>query len=66
MLTSDKIVILEAERMNGGLLIHFSDGLVVLFHTQFLNDVRNEDGNQLVPSEPEEYLESEEMAGAPE
>jgi hypothetical protein len=59
MLTSDKIVILEAERMNGGLLIHFSDGVVVLFHTQFLYDVRNEDGNQPVPSEPEEYPESE-------
>jgi hypothetical protein len=45
--------------MNGGLLIHFSDGVVVLFHTQFLYDVRNEDGNQPVPSEPEEYPESE-------
>ena len=41
--------IIDVDRTNEGLIVTFSDGKVVLFHTQFLYDARGADGNVSLP-----------------
>jgi hypothetical protein len=43
--------IVGADRIGDGVIISFSDGTAVLYHTQFLYDVRNQYGNHLLPDE---------------
>lgn len=47
-----QIEVLGADRIRGGLLVHFSDGLSVLFHAKVLYDVRNDDGNVPISNDP--------------
>ena len=52
-----KIRVVGADVSQGNVAIHFSDNTSVLFHAQFLSDVREDDGNiALVEEEPEEDL----------
>ena len=44
----DSIYIVAADRIQGDLLVHFSDGLSILYRAQFLYDVRNAPGNLVV------------------
>ncbi len=44
-LQSGRIAILATDQVSNGLLIHFSDGMSVLYQTQFLYEVQNDDGN---------------------
>lgn len=48
-----RIGILNTDRLSDGLLIHFSDGEIILFHTQFLYDVRHQDGNVAITEDEE-------------
>ena len=50
--TSDKIEITGTDLLNGAILIHFSDGISVLYHPKFLYDVQNDDGNVPISNEP--------------
>lgn len=52
-LPSGKITIVTTDQMSEGLLIHFSDGVSVLYHPQFLYDVQNQDGNRPILDEPD-------------
>lgn len=58
-LRDEQIRVLGADLVGGGLLIHFSDGLSVLYHSQFLYSVRDDDGNVLIPNEPEQENDTE-------
>ena len=54
MADSEQIKIVGADMVKGGVLIHFRDGLSVLYHATFLYDVRNDDGNVEVSSMQDE------------
>ena len=43
-----KITVTGADLSDEGVLIRFSDGETVLFHSEFLYDVRDQDANILV------------------
>ncbi len=47
----ENIKILGADRMRGDLLIHFSDGMSVLYQAQFLYDIRAHDGSVAIPTD---------------
>lgn len=49
MADPEPLKIKDADRLDNGLLVHFSDGLSVMYHTQFLYDVRNQDDNATLP-----------------
>ena len=51
MANSSSLKIVSAERVDDGLLVGFSDGLSILYHTQFLYAVRDQDNNTAVPME---------------
>lgn len=53
-LPAGKITIFATDQVTEGLLVHFSDGISVLYHAQFLYDVQNQDGNKAILDEPEE------------
>ena len=52
--TSDKIEITGTDQVGGAILIHFSDGVSVLYHPKFLYDMQNDDGNVPISNEPNE------------
>ena len=39
------ITVVAVDQMKGDVLVHFSNGLSVLYHAQFLFDVREHDNN---------------------
>ena len=45
--------VLDADTVPEGLLVHFSNGISVLYHAQFLFDVRDDDGNIAIPDQIE-------------
>lgn len=65
MADPDLVTIISAERVDSGLLIQFSDRLSVLYHTRFLYDVRNQDGNVALPLEQIEEEEKSEPLRVP-
>ncbi len=54
----EPLMIVEADRMHGDLLVHFSSGNSVLYHAQFLWDVREHDGNVAIPADAAEKDEA--------
>lgn len=54
---AEGIAIVGADKVRGGLLVHFSDGLSVLYPAQFLYDVKNVDGNVPMRMESDEEAE---------
>ena len=54
----ERLIIVDADKMNGNLLIHFSSGKSVLYHAQFLWDVRKHDGNVALPDDAAETDEA--------
>ena len=51
-----QINIVSAEPVHNGIVIHFSDETTILFHTHFLYEVRNQDGNVPLTDMTEEDL----------
>jgi hypothetical protein len=56
---SGKITIVSLDQMDEAILIHFSDGVSVLYQAQFLYDVQNDDGNVPISNKPDEEAPSE-------
>jgi hypothetical protein len=50
----DTVGIIGADRVGGGLLVHFSNQTSTLFHADFLYSVRDHDGNVPIVAEGEE------------
>ena len=50
MAQADDIDIELIDRIDKGLIIHFTNGESVLYHAAFLYDVRTHDGNRPLPS----------------
>lgn len=48
------VKVVAADPMKGDLLVHFSNGTSVLYHSNFLYDVRDDDGNVALSNEAEE------------
>lgn len=53
-MTQDAIRIVSLDRVKENVIVHFSNGLSVLYHAQFLFDVRDADNNIPLPAEAEE------------
>jgi len=54
----EKMGIIAADLVAGGLLIHFTNETATLFHSQFLFDVRSDDHNVPIVEEGEEVAGS--------
>ena len=54
----EKLIMVEADKMHGDLLIHFSSEKSVLYHAQFLWDVWEHDGNVAIPDDAAEKDEA--------
>ena len=54
----ERLKIVEAEKISGNVLVHFSNNVSILYHAQFLWDVREHDGNVAVSNEPSEEDDS--------
>lgn len=48
MTTDEKIQVIDVDRFDNGVVVSFSDGQSVLYHAQFLYDMREHDGNREV------------------
>ena len=48
---SEKNKVIAADPMAGDLIIHFSDGKSVLFHADYLEQIRHKDENQVLSNE---------------
>ena len=46
-----ELYVIKASRVDEGLLIYFSNGTTVIYHTQFLYDIRDHDGNKPIAEE---------------
>ncbi len=47
----EAITIVNVDRLQEGLIVLFSDGTSTLFHTNFLYEMREHDGNRVLPRE---------------
>ncbi len=45
------LTIVNVDRLQEGLIVLFSNGTSTLFHTSFLYEVREHDGNRVLPRE---------------
>ena len=57
--TENEVSIIGSDRIEGGILLHFSEGTSVLYHAQFLYDVRDHDHNVPIVVDAEESSEQE-------
>jgi hypothetical protein len=48
MTSYEKIRVIDVDRFDNGVVVSFSDGQSVLYHAQFLYEVREHDGNRPV------------------
>ena len=48
-----RVEIASVDRVGDGLIISYTTGQSFFYHGQFLYDVRADDGNRLLPNEPD-------------
>jgi hypothetical protein len=54
----ERLIIVDADKIHGDLLNHFSSGSSVLYRAQFLWDAREQDGNVALPDDATEKDEA--------
>ena len=55
---SGSVEIASVDRVGDGLIISYTTGQSFFYHGQFLYDVRADDGNRLLPNEPDNETET--------